>query len=112
MRIYFQLEDEDEDQFVYQLGWYANEYDFEKKSDIQDHLDAIAEEAYFENINDHLVDYIDENIPLEKLGIADLIAQMDQDLGQTPSQVSFEEPAPEQGVTESKRRVKLRILRG
>ena len=112
MRIYFELEEEEEDQFIYKFGWYANEYDFEKKSDIQDHLDAIAEEAYFENINDHLVDYIDENIPLEKLGIADLIAQMDQDLGQTPSQVSFEEPAPEQGVTESKRRVKLRILRG
>ena len=47
MRIYFQLEDEDEDQFVYQLGWYANEYDFENKSHIQDHLDAIAEDAYF-----------------------------------------------------------------
>ncbi len=112
MRIYFQLEDEDEDQFVYQLGWYANEYDFEKKSEIKDHLDSIAEEAYFEGINDHLVDYIDNNIPLEKLGIADVIAQADQDLGQTPSQVSFDDPEPEQGVTESKRRVKLRILRG
>jgi hypothetical protein len=112
MRIYFQLEDEDEDQFVYQLGWYANEYDFNKKSDIEDHLNAIAEDAYFEGINDHLVDYIDNNIPLEKLGIADVIAQMDQDLGQTPSQVSFDDPEPEQGVTESKRRVKLRILRG
>jgi len=112
MRIYFQLEDEDEDQFVYQLGWYANEYDFEKKSDIQDHLNAIAEDAYFEGINDHLVDYIDNNIPLKNLGIADVIAQADQDLGQTPSQVSFEDPEPEQEITESKRRVKLRILRG
>ena len=112
MRIYFQLEDEDEDQFVYQLGWYANEYDFEKKSDIEDHLNAIAEDAYFEGINDHLVDYIDNNIPLKNLGIADVIAQMDQDLGQTPSQVSLEEPPPEQEITESKKRVKLRILRG
>jgi len=112
MRIYFQLEDEDEDQFVYQIGWYANEYDFNKKSDIEDHLNAIAEDAYFEGINDHLVDYIDNNIPLEKLGIADVIAQADQDLGQTPSQVSFDDPEPEQGVTESKKRVKLRILRG
>ena len=112
MRIYFQLEEEQEDQFVYQLGWYANEYDFEKKSDIQDHLDAISEEAYFENINDHLVDYIDENIPLKNLGIADLIDQADQDLGQTPSQVSFEDPEPEQEITESKKRIKLKILRG
>ena len=112
MRIYFEFEEEEEDQFIYKLGWYANEYDFEKKSDIQDHLDAIAEEAYFENINDHLVDYIDENIPLKNLGIADLIDQADQDLGQTPSQVSFEDPEPEQEITESKRRVKLRILRG
>tara|TARA_E500000318_G_scaffold22723_1_gene23152 strand:- start:153 stop:1679 length:1527 start_codon:yes stop_codon:yes gene_type:complete len=112
MRIYFEPIDEDEEQYQYRLGWYANEYDFEKKSDIQDHLDAIAEEAYFENINDHLVDYIDNNIPLKNLGIADLIAQMDQDLGQTPSQASFEDPEPEQGVVESKRRVKLRILRG
>ena len=112
MRIYFQLEDEDEDQFVYQIGWNANEYDFNKKSDIEDHLNAIAEDAYFEGINDHLVDYIDNNIPLEKLGIADVIAQADQDLGQTPSQVSFDDPEPEQGVTESKKRVKLRILRG
>jgi len=112
MRIYFELEEEEEDQFIYKLGWYANEYDFENKSDIQDHLDAIAEDAYFEGINDHLVDYIDENIPLKNLGIADVIAQMNQDLGQTPSQASFEDPEPEQGVTESKRRVKLRILRG
>ena len=112
MRIYFQLEDEDEQEYKYQIGWYANEYDFEKKSDIQDHLDAIAEDAYFEGINDHLVDYIDNNIPLKNLGIEDVIAQADQDLGQTPSQVSFDDPEPEQGVTESKRRVKLRILRG
>ena len=112
MRIYFELVDEDEEQYQYKFAWSVNDYDFDKKSEIKDHLDSIAEEAYFEGINDHLVDYIDNNIPLEKLGIADVIAQADQDLGQTPSQVSFDDPEPEQGVTESKKRVKLRILRG
>ena len=116
MNIYFELIDDDEEEVKYKLSWSANEYHFKKKADIRSHFDALEKHADWEEINDDLVTYIDDHISPERIGLPPLSDEEKMErFASQPKPMpwrSFDEPPPEQEITESKRRLKLKILRG
>ena len=77
----------------------ANDYDFQKKSDIESHIMALKMYGDWTEVNEGLTNFINDN-PQLGLGGA----------SSTP-EPEPETPAPEQ-VSESKKRIKLRVLRG
>ena len=112
----FELIDDDEEEVKYKLSWSANEYHFKKKADIRSHFDALEKHADWEEINDDLVTYIDDHISPERIGLPPLSDEEKMErFASQPKPMpwrSFDEPPPEQEITESKRRLKLKILRG
>ena len=88
---------------TYKIGFVANDYDFQKKSDIESHIMALKMYGDWTEVNEGLTNFINDN---PQLGLGGASSTPEPEPEPEP-----ETPAPEQ-VSESKKRIKLRVLRG
>ena len=136
MRIHFQFVSSEDEEYsgeqyrevTYKLGFVANDYDFQKKSDIESHITALKRFGDWSEVNEGLTSFINDNPQLGLGGVsstpepepepeldpaakAERAEQLKQAAAAgmiTPRELKSEL----EKLTESKKRIKLRVLRG
>ena len=134
MRIYFQFVSSEDEEYsgeqyrevTYKIGFVANDYDFQKKSDIESHIMALKMYGDWTEVNEGLTNFINDNPQLGLGGTpstpepepeldpaakAERAEQLKQAAAAgmiTPRELKSEL----EKLTESKKRIKLRVLRG
>ncbi len=113
---------------TYKIGFVANDYDFQKKSDIESHIMALKMYGDWSEVNEGLTNFINDN-PQLGLGGASSTPEPEPEPELDPAAKAERAEQLKQAaaaglltprelerelkkLTESKKRIKLRVLRG